>query len=182
MKAPSPTGKALSRRSDTLFATLFTTFCRRLPGIALTECDGRCSPPCLRTWQTPGLHERLRIAFYVQQNFPGDDFGVSKVKVMQACLNKFSQFIVRRIGAFAVLEHHHRDTDTFASIQYIIGSEAGRSSQDLADAAFGAASSIRNRTNPGVLSHDHVHEATMRLGSRPTHQSISGRCWTRGDF
>jgi len=34
------------------------------------------------------LYEQLRIRFYIHQNFPGDDFGVSKIKVMQACLNK----------------------------------------------------------------------------------------------
>ena len=53
------------------------------------------------------------------QNFSGDDFWVSKIKVMQTCLNKFPYFIVRRIGAFAVLEYHHRHTDAFAPIQYI---------------------------------------------------------------
>ena len=66
------------------------------------------------------LYEQLRIRFYIHQNFPGDDFGVSKIKVMQACLNKLQHFIVRRIGAFAVLEYHHSDTDAFAPIQYII--------------------------------------------------------------
>jgi hypothetical protein len=33
-------------------------------------------------------YEQLRIRFYIHQNFPGDDFGVSKIKVKQACLNK----------------------------------------------------------------------------------------------
>jgi len=42
-------------------------------------------------------------------------------------LNKFQHFIVRRIGAFAVLEYHHSDTDAFAPIQYIIRSESVRS-------------------------------------------------------
>jgi hypothetical protein len=37
MKAPSPTGKALSRRFDELSATLFTTFSRRLLGITRTD-------------------------------------------------------------------------------------------------------------------------------------------------
>jgi hypothetical protein len=69
---------------------------------------------------------RLRIRFYVRQNFPGDDFGDSKIKVMQACLNEIQHFIVRRIGAFAVLEYHHSDTDAFARIQYIIRSESVR--------------------------------------------------------
>src|SRR5436309_5721050 len=72
------------------------------------------------------LDEQLRIRFYIHQNFPGDDFGVSKIKVMQACLNKLQHFIVRRIGAFAVLEYHHSDTDAFAPIQYIIRSESVR--------------------------------------------------------
>src|SRR5712675_615209 len=69
------------------------------------------------------LYEQLRIRFYIHQNFPGDDFGVSKIKVKQACLNKLQYFIVRRIGAFAVLEYHHSDTDAFAPIQYIIRSK-----------------------------------------------------------
>ena len=72
------------------------------------------------------LYERLRIRFYIHQNFPGDYFGVSKIKVMQACLNKLQHFVVRRIGAFAVLEYHHSDTDAFAPIQYIIRSESVR--------------------------------------------------------
>jgi hypothetical protein len=96
-------------------------------------------------------------------------------KVMQACSNKLQYFVVRRIGAFAVLEYHHSDTDAFAPIQYIIRSESGRFPQDPTDAAFGAASSIRNRTNLGVLSNEHVHRATVRLSFSPTHQSISGR-------
>ena len=72
------------------------------------------------------LYEQLRIRFYIHQNFPGDDFGVSKIKVKQACLNKLQYFIVCRIGAFAVFEDHHSDADAFASIQYIIRSEAVR--------------------------------------------------------
>src|SRR6266436_3105831 len=72
------------------------------------------------------LYEQLRIRFYIHQNFPGDDFGVSKIKVMQACLNKLQHFIVRRIGAFAVLEYHHSDTDAFTPNQYIIRSESVR--------------------------------------------------------
>jgi hypothetical protein len=106
------------------------------------------------------LYEQLRIRFYIHQNFPGDDFGVSKIKVMQACLNKLQHFIVCRIGAFAVLEYHHSDTDAFTPIQYIIRSESVRFPQDLTDAAFGAAGSIRNRTNLGVLSNEYVHQAT----------------------
>jgi hypothetical protein len=66
------------------------------------------------------LYEQLRIRFYIHQNFPGDNFGVSKMKVMQACLNEVQYFIVCRIGAFAVLEYHHRHTDAFAPIQYIV--------------------------------------------------------------
>src|SRR5712664_1423528 len=124
-------------------------------------------------------YEQLRIRFYIHQNFPGDDFGVSKIKVKQACLNKLQYFIVRRIGAFAVLEYHHGDTDAFAPIQYIIRSESARFPQDLADAAFGAAGSIRNRTNLGELSNKYVHQAPMRLSSCPAHQSILGRCRTR---
>src|ERR1700733_4381075 len=72
------------------------------------------------------LYEQLRIRFYIHQNFPGDHFGVSKIKVKQACLNKLQYFIVRSIGAFAVLEYHHSDTDAFAPIQYIIRSESVR--------------------------------------------------------
>jgi hypothetical protein len=37
MKAPSPTGKALSRRFDVSSATLFTTFFRRLLGVTRTN-------------------------------------------------------------------------------------------------------------------------------------------------
>ena len=91
------------------------------------------------------VYGELHIRFYIHQNFPGDDFGVSKIKVKQARLNKLQYFIVRRIGAFAVLEYHHSDTDAFAPIQYIIRSESARFSQDLTDTAFGAAGSIRNR-------------------------------------
>jgi hypothetical protein len=72
------------------------------------------------------LYEQLRIRFYIHQNFPGDDFGISKIKIRQACLNKLQYFIVRCIGAFAVLEYHHSDTDAFASIQYMIRSESVR--------------------------------------------------------
>jgi len=61
-----------------------------------------------------GHRPALRIRFHIHQNFPRDDFWISKIKVMQACLNKLPYFIVRRIGAFAVLENHHSDTDAFA--------------------------------------------------------------------
>ena len=44
------------------------------------------------------VYEQLRIRFYVHQNFPGDNFGVSKIKVMQARVNKLQHFVVRRIG------------------------------------------------------------------------------------
>jgi hypothetical protein len=37
MKAPSPIGKALSRRFNALFAPLFTTFSRRLLVITWTD-------------------------------------------------------------------------------------------------------------------------------------------------
>jgi hypothetical protein len=50
------------------------------------------------------LCEKLRIRFYIHQNFPGDNLGVSKIEVVQACMSKLQYFIVRRIGAFAVLE------------------------------------------------------------------------------
>ncbi len=66
------------------------------------------------------LYEQLRIRFYIHQNFPGDDFEVSKIKVKQACLNKLQYLIVRRLGAFAVLKYHHSNSDAFAPIQYII--------------------------------------------------------------
>src|ERR1700750_825808 len=72
------------------------------------------------------LYEQLRIRFYIHQNFPGDHFGVSKIKVKQACANKLQYFVLRRIGAFAVLEYRHSDTDAFAPIQYIIRSESLR--------------------------------------------------------
>src|ERR1700688_7955 len=108
------------------------------------------------------LYEQLRIRFYIQQNFPGDDFGVSKIEVMQACLNKLQYFIVCRNGAFAVLKYHHSDTDAFAPIQYIIRSESVRLPEDLTDTAFGAAGSIRNRTNLGELSDEYVHQVPMR--------------------
>ena len=91
------------------------------------ERYGRLSTPCLRTSLMSSLYEQLCIRFYIHQNFPGDHFGVSKIKVKQACLNKLQYFIVRRIGAFAVLEYHHSDTDAFALIQYIIRSESVRS-------------------------------------------------------
>jgi hypothetical protein len=109
------------------------------------------------------MYDPLRIGFNIHQDFPGDDFGVSKIKVMQACLDKLQYFIVRRIGAFAVLEYHHGDTDAFAPIQYIIRSETARLLQNLANAAFGAAGSIRDRTNLGELSNEYVHQAPMRL-------------------
>lgn len=156
MKAPSPTGKASSRRSDAPLTTLFTTFCRRLLGITRTDrrllreetprsmrrevrafaiinftlgdrlfllanATSRCATPRLRTWRM--IFEQLRITFYIHQNFPGDDFGLSKIKVVQACFDKFQYFIVRRVGALAALEYHQCDTDTFAPIQHIIGSE-----------------------------------------------------------
>jgi hypothetical protein len=38
-------------------------------------------------------------------------------------MNEIQHFIVRRIGALAVFEYHHSDTDAFAPIQYIIGFE-----------------------------------------------------------
>ena len=69
-----------------------------------------------------GRRPTLRIGFHIHQDFPGNDFRVSKIKVMQACLNKLQYFFVRRIGAFAVLEYHHSDTDAFVPIQYIIRS------------------------------------------------------------
>ena len=42
------------------------------------------------------LYEQLRIRFYIHQNFPGDDFGVSKIKVIKACFNKPLYFFVRQ--------------------------------------------------------------------------------------
>ena len=73
-----------------------------------------------------GRRPTLRIKFHIHQDFPGNDFRVSKIKVMQACLNKLPDFIVRRTGAFAVLEYHHSDTDASAPIHYIIRSESVR--------------------------------------------------------
>jgi hypothetical protein len=81
------------------------------------ERYGRLSTPFLRTWRMSGFYEQLRIRFYIHQNFPGDDFGLSKIKVMQACVNKLQYFIVRHIGAFAVLKYHHSDTDAFTPIR-----------------------------------------------------------------
>ena len=121
----------------------------------------RLSPDsCLRRELMRSPYEQLHIRFDTHQNFPGDDFGVSKIKVEQACLNKLQYLVVRRFGAFAILEYHHSDTDAFAPIQYIIRSESMRFPQDPTDAAFGAAGSIRNRTNLGVLSNEHVHKVT----------------------
>lgn len=68
--------------------------------------------------------DQLPITFYIHQNFPSDDFGVSEIEVMQACLNKLHYFIVRCIGAFAILEYHHGDTDALAPIQHIVRSES----------------------------------------------------------
>jgi hypothetical protein len=45
------------------------------------ERYGRLSTPCLRTQRMSSPYEQLRIRFYIHQNFPGDDFGVSKIKV-----------------------------------------------------------------------------------------------------
>jgi hypothetical protein len=61
-----------------------------------------------------GLYEQLRITFHIHQNLSGDDFGFSKIKVMQACLDKFQYFIARGIGAFAVLEYRYSDANAFA--------------------------------------------------------------------
>jgi hypothetical protein len=121
--------------------------------------------------------EQLRIGFDIQQNFPGDDFGISKIEVMQACVNKFQNLVVRRIGAFAVLKYHHSDADAFAAVEYIIRPESVGCPEDLTDTAFGAAGSIRNRTNLGELSNEYVHQAlrasqfqtngSKHIGSRP---------------
>ena len=105
-----------------------------------------------------GRRPTLRTRFHIHQNFSGDDFWVSKIKVMQTCLN---------IGAFAVLEYHHSDTDAFASVQHIVGSESARFPEYLTDTAFGAAGSIRHRTNLGVLSNEHVHKATHSSQFQP---------------
>src|SRR5690349_24142355 len=84
---------------------------------------------------------------------------------MQACLNKLQHLVVRRVGGFAIGEGHHRNTDAVARIQYIVGSKSRRLLEDPTDPAFGAASSIRDRTNVRVLPDEHVHEVTMRFGS-----------------
>ena len=124
-------------------------------------------PPLDAVLARATAYEQLRIRFYIHQNFPGDDFGVSKNKVMHACLNKLQYLIVRRIGALAVLEYHYSDTNAFAPIHYIIRSKSVRFPQYLTDAALGAAGGIRNRMNLGVLSNVHVHEATTRFNSNP---------------
>jgi hypothetical protein len=113
-------------------------------------------------WPKPeenAVSDFRRIRLYIQQNFPGDDFRVSKFKIMKAFSDKIPHFIVRRIGAFAVLEDHHSNADAFSPIQYIIRFESMRSPQDLTDAAFGAAGGIRNRTNLGELPNEYVHQA-----------------------
>src|SRR6185369_4431430 len=122
---------------------------------------------------------RGRIRFHIYQHFAGSDFGIPKIEVMQTCLNKLHYPGVRCIRAFAVLEYHHGDTDAVAPIQHVVRSESGRLPQDLTDATLGATSSVRNRTNLGVLANDDVHEVTARYSSRPTHQSIPGPGWTR---
>lgn len=43
------------------------------------QLHGSLSTPCLRTQRMGSLYEQLRIRFYIHQNFPGDDFGVSKI-------------------------------------------------------------------------------------------------------
>jgi hypothetical protein len=90
------------------------------------ERYGRLATPCLRKQRMSSLYEQLRIRFYVNQNFAGDNFGASKIKVKQACWNKLQHFIVRGIGAFAVLEYHQSYTNTFAPIQNIISLESVR--------------------------------------------------------
>lgn len=102
--------------------------------------------------------KQSRGGFYIQQDFPGDDFGVSKIEVMQACLDKFQYSIVRCNGTFAILEYHHGDTDAFAPIHHIIRPESARRPEELPDTAFGAAGSIGDRTNLGELSDEYVHE------------------------
>jgi hypothetical protein len=210
MKAPSPTGKALSRRFDGLFYDPVHDFFRassrhhsdrpspdreRKPTVCAARGEyfsdhqlpmrqhdflvANAAPLLDAMLRMTSHFEQLRIAFNIHQNFTGDDFGLSKIKVMQACLNKLPHFIVRRASGFGVVEYHQSDTDAVAPVQYVIRSESARFPEDLTNTAFGTASSVGNRTNLGVLSNEHVHEVTLRLSSRFVHQSISGCCWTR---
>jgi hypothetical protein len=132
------------------------------------DCSGkgRHTPRNWRRLRT--LYARGRVRFYIHQNFAGSDFRISKIEVKQTCLNKLQYLSVRCIRAFAVLEYHHGDTNAVAPIQHVVRSESVRLPQDLTDAALGAASSVRNRTNLVVLANDYVHEVTTRYGSRPT--------------
>jgi hypothetical protein len=45
------------------------------------------------------ITEQLHIRFYIHQNFPGRDFGVSKIEVMQACLNEIASRITPAVQA-----------------------------------------------------------------------------------
>src|SRR5450756_772330 len=74
---------------------------------AIEDRAGRpCARPYSTTRRTSGDDEQSRIRFDIHQDFAGDDFGVTQIEVEQACLNKLQHFIVRRLGAFAVLEYH----------------------------------------------------------------------------
>ncbi|MDA9490304.1 hypothetical protein XI08_18905 [Bradyrhizobium sp. CCBAU 11361] len=68
----------------------------------------------------------LLIGLDIHQYLAGDDFGVSKMEIMQTRLNELHDLFVRFIGAFAILEYHHCDTDAFTSVQDIVRLESMR--------------------------------------------------------
>src|SRR3954452_1132281 len=108
------------------------------------------------------LEARKPIRLYVNQKLAAGDFRNPKIEVMQTCLNKGQYLGVCYVGAFAVIEYHHGDADTVARIQHMVRSKSLRLPQDLTDAALGATSGVRYRTNIRVFANDHVHGSTTR--------------------
>ena len=82
MKAPKPNRQSLSRRFDALSGTPFTTFSRRPRHYSDRMLRLLLDAVLAQVADCPSLCEQLRITFYIYQNFPRDDFGVSKIKVM----------------------------------------------------------------------------------------------------
>lgn len=72
------------------------------------------------------LYAGRSIRVYVHQNFAAGYFGNPKIKVMQTGLNKRQYLGVRCVGAFAVIEYHHGDTDAVARIQHMVRSKSLR--------------------------------------------------------
>jgi hypothetical protein len=68
MKAPSPTGKALSRRFETLSATLFATFSRRLLGIGAASLVLHLSFRAIGRMRQTGNFVRLFKLIWVVQS------------------------------------------------------------------------------------------------------------------